>query len=124
MKRTLIFITLFSFSTTFAGYDCFSANDDGTYNPTPVITIQSLEKDTTVLQDLNQILYIGGESYVKYQYWAEAGDGFHMVSFIGIGRELEEGAWPQIVSKQLFCKDNGAVEEGGLPDDLPVDLFE
>jgi|GEM_PF-4954162 len=118
MKKFLTFsLLLFSFSQALAGYDCFTLESDGSLSENPSASISSLSEDSSLLQSAEKIIFINGETYFKYQYWADAGDGYHLVHFVGIESVLDEDEGPQLITQNLLCKKDDSVEEGGLPDD-------
>lgn len=109
----ILMISLLFSNVSYAGYDCYRANDDGTHGAS-LVNIERLEKDTQVLQSLmwNNFLY-EGSTFIKYQYWADAGGGYHMVQFLGLSDSLVDGA-PQLEALMLFCKRDNFIGEGGL----------
>ena len=111
-KQLLLSIAILSFSfISQAAYECSALIDDDGNLGHVVVTLDYLEKDTEVLQTLRNFFYFEGATYVKYQYWLDAGEGFHMVHFVGVSNELNDGA-PELITQNLFCKSDGLVEEG------------
>ena len=113
-KYSLLLIISFLFSSlSHAGYDCYKANDDGTHGKS-LVNIDRLEKDLDVLQSIfHGAFYYDGSTYIKYQYWGDAGNGYNMVYFSGLSDSLVDGA-PQQKGLLLFCKNDGFIGEGGL----------
>jgi hypothetical protein len=111
-KQLLLLLATFFFSTlAHAGYQCSALLDDDGNLGRVVVTLDVLDKDPEVLQTLRDLFYFEDATFVKYQYWIDAGQGFHMVHFIGVSNELNRDGSPELVTKNLFCKDDGFVEE-------------
>lgn len=116
MKNYLILLFLpiaFFSSISFAGYDCHELVDDSGKLGPKVVKIDDLDKDSDVISTLWDILNYRGASFVKYQFWVDVGDGYNMVHFSGISDKLLDGA-PELKTINLFCKNDGFIEEGGL----------
>ncbi len=98
-----------------AAYSCHKLIDeDGGVGPA-LVSLQALMKDSNSrLVTLRSPFFMEGATFIKYQYWASAGDNTHMVQFIGVNDLLDDDGLPTIAIQNLFCIDDGTVEEGGL----------
>ena len=106
-------VSLILSSHSYGGYSCHELiNENGEYGPS-IVKLDVLKKDVDLLQSLWDIFYYDDVSFIKYQYWIDAGGGYHMVQFTGITNSLVDGA-PELKNLNLFCKDDNFQVEGGL----------
>ncbi len=112
MRKVIILASTFVGLNAFAGYNCHKLNDNGSLGPA-LVNLSSLEMDSSVLSGLSTPISMEGATFIKYQFWADAGDGFSMVQFIGIKDILGEEGNAILTVKNLFCKWDGAIDEGG-----------
>ncbi len=106
----VLFLCVFT-PKSWAGFNCHKLIDDDGHLGPKVVTLDYLEMDSDSLSDLWEPLRVEGGTFVKYQYWVDADNGYHMVHFVGISDTLERGA-PEMMTLNLFCKKNESEEEG------------
>lgn len=108
--KSIISMTVLALSlavpSAFASYDCFKLQDDDGNLGEKVVTIDKLSMDPKDLIDLKESLKFEGKTLIKYQYWLDAGNSYHMVHFVGIADEVDEIGAPQMTALNLFCKAN------------------
>lgn len=109
------FILVFLISlNAYGGYDCYQLRDENGGVGPSLVNLYFLEEDPSSLSSLRSPLSFEGSTFVKYQFWADAGDGYYLVHFVGIEDSLNESGEAVLATQNLFCKSDGFVEEGGL----------
>jgi hypothetical protein len=112
-KTLFLTIALHMGMNAYGGYDCYQLTDNEDLGRV-VVNVRTLEEDPPVLSSLRSPLWFEGATFIKYQFWADAGDGFSVVHFVGVEDSLNEEGEAVLATKDLLCKNDGSVEEGGL----------
>jgi hypothetical protein len=114
--QTIIFTSVLAVvGSAQAGYNCHNGFDEETNTLTGdvVVSISYLEKDISKMGTLWSPWVKDDQTFIKYQYWAPAGNDIYLVHFIGINDELDKDGNPTIATLNLFCADD-KLDEGGL----------